>query len=595
LSFTVRQGLFRIPASREDIGGPMPFFSAAFLFACLNAPTVRIVEPLDLWAPESVAIQWNSFDDTKLDEDSFGVPVLLSDGNAPSGRGRIDVLRRSEGKWVWTGTARYSSAWTIRQSDDEQRIIVRFEKWPCYFAGDLPAKSFGPLRLKRMKNVTISDGSTADVVAFYSSWEESPRQLGRGEHVFRGVPASEAIVCATVGLACSCNAVTDLQTVVRMEVSATATSRVLKLESQASDELHALARGRVAIRPVNVEMSVKRAGPWAAVELGAGAPSWGDIVIDRASPELALERVAGSALMAPPEFFAVAARPQRGLIVRPRTGKDATPLEDHGAMLVVFGAASEAGTSEIPLAIATPAEDGAFRLPTLASDTYRLKVMSSNCAPDVVPATLTVGVPGDVIFRSGPRVTGHVSRLSGGAAIEPVRIEVAAEQTKGNAAGADLLDGIRFATAGDDGSFSVVLGLPGRYLIRAQWGAARAERTFEIAKTMADVDLGGIVLSSGLSLHGFVRGCANGEAILIAVPSLSNPAASLDELLRAPVDADGRFVVQGLTVGQWSVLFRCAGVVVTPTPEVITLADTDVVLDFRIPPPSGDASKTERQ
>jgi hypothetical protein len=572
----------------------MPFFSAAFLFACLNAPTVRIVEPIEVWAPESVATQWSSFDDTNRAEDRGGVPILLSDGDAPSGRGRFDVLRRSEGKWVWTGTARYSSAWTLRQTDDEQRIIVRFEKWPCYFVGDLPAKGSGPLRLKRMKNVTISDDSTADAVAFYSSREESPRQLGRGEHEFRGVPASEAIICATVGLACSCNVVTDLQTIVRMEVSATATSRVLHLEPQASDELHALARGRVTIRPVNVEVSVKRAGPWAAVELGAGTPSWGDIVIDRASPELALERVAGSALMAPPEFFAVASRPQRGLIVRARIGKDAAPLDDRDAMLVVFAGASEASNSEIPLATATPAEDGAFRLPTLASDTYRLKAMSSNCAPDVVTATLTVGVPGDVVFRTGPRVTGHVARLSGGRATEPVRIQVAAEQTKGNAAGADLLDGIRFATAGDDGSFSLVLGLPGHYLLRAQWGAARAERTFEIAKTMADVDLGGIVLSSGPSLHGFVRGCANGEAILIAVPNLSNPAASLDELLRAPVDADGRFVVRGLTVGQWSVLFRCSGVVVTPTPEVITLADTDVVLDFHLPPPSGDASKTKR-
>jgi hypothetical protein len=110
-----------------------------------------------------------------------------------------------------------------------------------------------------------------------------------------------------------------------------------------------------------------------------------------------------------------------------------------------------------------------------------------------------------------------------------------------------------------------------------RWGASTAERHFVLESS--DIDLGDIVLQRQATLHGQIAGCQSGEAIALPVPDLSK-APVFDES-RASIDADGRFFIDGLSPGQWSVLIRCQGTSIITTPQAVTVPDHgDLVIQF---------------
>ncbi len=148
-----------------------------------------------------------------------------------------------------------------------------------------------------------------------------------------------------------------------------------------------------------------------------------------------------------------------------------------------------------------------------------------------------------------------------------------------------MLDAVRFTTARENGDFKMTLSAPGRYRLLARWGSASKEREFEIARDSKIIDLGDIVLESGSTLRGSMPPCANGEVMVASLPDTSKPMMMrLDEPRRAPADANGRFIIEGLHPGTWAIRATCRGALVSLVPEVIVIPEQgDAIVDLSAP------------
>lgn len=186
-----------------------------------------------------------------------------------------------------------------------------------------------------------------------------------------------------------------------------------------------------------------------------------------------------------------------------------------------------------------------------------------------------------MVFPSGPTVHGHIIRTSG-SATSAASVEVGPIESAKDAAQSDLVDRTRFANADESGAFHIVISRPGKYRLHATWGSAAADRDFDIDDK--DVDLGDVPLAGAASLRGSIANCRDGDAAVIAVPDLSKaPGPGFGNVQRGAIDTSGRFIVDGLTPGRWSVVIRCAGVITPASPEVVVVPRSgDVVIDFVI-------------
>lgn len=548
----------------------IPFLLTLLLSNLGVTPDLQLTdEPFAVSAPRTEVEGWTRF--VGLQPLTTGaIAIRCQDVPvAPGVRGRVDILQRDGKRWTWLATYQYGPELAIPQADFDRGVLVRFEGSPIYLWNQVPARMPGPIVLKRFRNVSI-DAPPAATLSLYVASEQSPRTLVNGR--FRLVPVATALACATAAIESRCIEVGPMSEKVALSFGSGDDARVLLVEPQAEDRFSVIAKGNVAIRPRNVGGSIAQVLPWVVISLSQKGISWSDVLIDRSGRDLALERLQGSSLVPPPAFTEVRARHERGLLIRPYVGTHREPLSDPSALLLVFAADDGTLFSQVPLVTSSPEHDGNFHLSTLAPGTYVLKLLSSAATTERLTVSAMVGVPLDVVFPSGPTVRGRVVRASGGSPTDPVTIEIGIDGPFQQALkSGDLMDTMRSATADENGNFSVVIAQAGRYRLRARWGSATAERVFEIAPSTTDVDLGDIALKSGTALHGTVPGCHGGQATAIVVPDLSKPPTF--DTLAALIDVDGRFLIQGLLPGRWSVLIQCEGKPVKTAPQVVTIPE----------------------
>ena len=429
-------------------------------------------------------------------------------------------------------------------------------------------------------------GATADSsLLLYLSSENTARTTT--DPVMRFVPREPALACASTASDSHCAVVPAESTSVAFDDVIGKATRVLRVEPQHDDQYDVLTEGRVRVVAKVVPSRVAQAGPWVAITLPDQRFGWDRVVVQRTGARFATERFAPGTLPPIPAFTVIASRPDRGVLVRAFAGKDKRPIADPSSRLAVFPHA-DGGASTIPMAFIGPDADGHFPLPALGAGDYSLKLVSSDVTGELVRVSAMPGVTLDVVFPTGPTVTGRLIRTGGGNATDAAMVEVAAAITFMEALRAgDITDQIRATVADEQGQFRVVMAAPGKYRVSARWGVATAEREFEITRKMSDVDLGDIALRTGSTLRGTLQGCVDGKMSLIPTPDLktSRLSSGTGEIRHATLDAQGHFLIEGLSAGSFGVVAECARTVTPVTPDVVVIPEIgDTVLEFKLTP-----------
>jgi hypothetical protein len=496
----------------------------------------------------------------------------------------MDVFLRLEDEWRLSNSYGHvaGTPLTLEQSELRRAVLLRFEQGDFYYWGELPS-GHDSARLDRFKNVTFDPAQRSGQVVIYSPELDTPRVVSAHSGVVRTVHFIDLIFCRVGGSAETCTLLPGNATTIVFPPVGFPT-RVLRVPPEFEPQFAAKAAGRFAIHPKAVAVMAQRVPRWIALQLPKSDHQWSDIVVD-ITGEFAATRVEGASLPDPPGFFEVHPSIQHGVTVRAHPGEIGRQIEDTSAVLMVFPAGASEVSQEVPLMTASPGRSGQFSLPELGEGEYQFKLLSTSVTADRKAASVAPGTTLDLVFNTGPAVTGRVSLTSGGASTDPVMIEIVpaipvAEALHDRA----LADKMRMTKADQDGRFRVVLAGPGKYHLRARWGSASAEREFELGKDGGDVDVGDIPLQSGSSLHGVLNPCVGGEIAVIPVPDLSRSfTTAVGEIRHAPVQPGGRFVVSGLTRGQWSVTARCASGWIELAPSVISVPESgDVVATFAV-------------
>ena len=554
---------------------------AALLLAA--AVMVPIDEPIALVAPPAVAKEWDSFD--RLPVSEIGVRTVTIDGVVPPGPGRIDVLRRESQRWVWESRLTYERDVRLAAADYDRGVLLRFPGMSSYFWAEARARSSAPVALRSFKNVAFTGAAEDASLLLYLSSEDMPRTAAGSTTRF--VPLEPALACASSASGSDCAVVSVGASSVAFEDVTGKATRVLRVEPQHDDRYEVLTEGRVRVVARIVPARVAQAGPWVAITLSDARFGWERAVVQRTGAQFATERLAPGTLPPVPAFTAIASRLDRGVVVRAFAGREKRPVADPASRLAVFPHADGVASS-IPMAFIAPDVDGHFHLAALGAGDYSLKLVSSDVTGELVRVSAMPGVTLDVVFPTGPAVTGRLIRTAGGNATDAATVEVAAAITFMEALQAgDITDQIRATVADDQGQFRVVMPVPGKYRVSARWGVASAEREFEITTKMSDVDLGEIVLRTGSTLRGTLQGCVDGAISLIPAPDLkmSRLSSGTGEVRHAMLDAHGQFVIEGLPPGSFGVVAECARAVTPVTPDVVAIPEIgDTVLEFKLSP-----------
>ena len=559
----------------------------AVLLALLTAllpqvELVRVTHPLELIVPKAAVSSWDSFDSLAPAPANARVSLLV--GGAPPTRGRVDVFLRLEDQWRLSNTYGYitGTPLTLEQSQRRRAVLLRFEQGAFYYWGELQS-GHDSARLERFKNVTFDAAQRTGQVVIYSPDRDIPRVVSAHSGVVRAVQFIDLIFCRVGGSGETCTLLPANATTIVFPPIGFPT-RVLRVPPEFEAQFAAKAASRFAIQPKAATVTTQRVPRWIALQLPNSDHQWSDIVVD-ITGEFAATRVEGASLPDPPGVFEVHPDIQHGVSVRAHPGEIGRQVEDTSAVLMVFPAGASQVSQEVPLMTASIDRTGQFSLPQLGEGEYQFKLLSTSATAEPKVASVTPGATLDLLFNTGPAVTGRVSLTSGGISADPVMIEIVpaipiSEALHDRA----LADKMRMTKADQDGRFRVVLGGPGKYHLRARWGSASAEREFELSKDAGDVDVGDIALQSGSSLHGVLSPCIGGEIAVIPVPDLSRSfTTAVGEIRHARVQPDGHFVVSGLTRGQWSVTARCASGWIELAPSIIQVPESgDVVATFAV-------------
>lgn len=558
---------------------------ALLLFViAMSSPTtgrLRIEHPFRVEAPPQVVSRWESFEE--LQPGPVGAPVrILAPVEVQKNPGRVDVLRRQGKSWIWSSAYVYVPTLSLSSTDFDRGVLLRFESSPFFLWGEIPAYSTQAVTLTALKRLTIRGADPAARLVLYSSAEAKPRTAAAFENAFEFVPVAPALVCAVSTTASQCVEAAERDTEIVLAARSGDMVRVLRVRAQAEDRLDVLTPGQTAVRPKRVATTLGHASPWVSIAIEDARISWDRVVIDRSGAEFAQERLEGSSLLPPPEFSEINSNEDHGVLVHPWVGSRIHPLSDPSALLLVFPNPDSAVSSRVPLIMASPDPMGDFNLPGLGSGDYVLKLLSSVALSRPVRISAVSGVPLDVVFPSGPVVSGRIVRGSGGTPTDPVIVEVTLATTFQNALQAgDIIDKIHVAEADDNGNFKIVLGASGQYRLRARWGVAIGERDFSIDKALSDVSVGEIVLVRGATLRGYISHCAAGEAALIPLPTDLKLTSGVGEVRRAPIDPQGRFTIEGLSAGRRSVFVKCGEAPIPVSPEIVIVpSDGEIVIEF---------------
>ncbi|HYC59803.1 MAG TPA: hypothetical protein VEK79_09575 [Thermoanaerobaculia bacterium] len=557
---------------------------AALLAAVVSgAVLVPIEQPIALVAPPAVAKEWNSFNDLPASEG--GSRAVTTDGTVPAGSGRIDVLRRESQRWVWESRLAYESDVRLAETHYDRGILLRFPGVSSYFWAEARASSTAPIALRPFRNVMFTGADADSSLLLYLPSEDAPR--ASVEPMMRFVPLEHALACASNVSGSDCAVVPAEAASVSFDDVSGKETRVLRVEPQHDDRYDVLTEGRVRVVAKVVPAPVAQAGPWVAITLDEERLGWDRVVVQRTGGQFATERATTSTLAPIPAFTVLTSRRERGVRFRAFAGKEKRPVADPASRLAVFPQ-KDGVASTIPLAFIGPDTDGHFDLPSLGAGDYSLKLVSSDVTGELVRVTAMTGVTLDVVFPTGPAVTGRLIRTAGGNANDAATVEVAAAITFMEALRAgDITDRIRAAVADEQGQFRVVMAAPGKYRVSARWGVAAAEREFEITRKMSDVDLGDIVLRTGSTLRGTLQGCVDGTMSLIPTPDLktSRLSSGIGEIRHATLDAHGQFLIEGLSKGGYGVVAECAKAITPVSPDVIAIPEVgDTVVEFKLAP-----------
>ncbi|MDP9192357.1 MAG: hypothetical protein M3P06_11720 [Acidobacteriota bacterium] len=537
-------------------------------FTILAGTTVEIHEPVSLIASDVIARGWLSFAGLPPTVDG-PLTTLAFESEPPAERARADVLVRRSGRWHVISSAMLTSDRRVAVPRDERAaLLVRFERTPAIYAWADAERMDDRVVLKLARNVRVEPIPEGAVEAILFASEAIP--LTRDDEVLRAVPLVGGLFC--VGEACALGSSSADAITLRAKDN----TRVLRTAGDAN-EVQVLVPGRLELLPIAVATSIVRSGAWSAVALPAGV-AWDDVVVDIFS-DGAKQRLNGAGLLPLPLWTDVHVVAEKGVVVRPLIGPEKLAHGDAAAMLYVFPA--EAGDGlKIPLATAK-LEDGAFKLPEIGLGRYRLKLFSPEATGEPVTASLTPGVPADVVFARGPVIRGRVVRRGGGSPDDSISIEIIRQTVVADASA--IADWMRNADAELDGSFRIMLTASGPYRLRARWGTAQGEVDFEVKDLKKDVDLGEISLAAGASLRGTLPGCTDGELRMTPLPDLTKPmTVPFFDYRRIPVAANGTFMAEGLSRGEWVISARCGGAAIEVSPSLVAIPDSGIVfLDLR--------------
>ena len=208
----------------------------------------------------------------------------------------------------------------------------------------------------------------------------------------------------------------------------------------------------------------------------------------------------------------------------------------------------------------TPAEvtdaKGRFELLGLEPGTYRLVVRHQKFAPTVVNDITVAGqvdAQTDVILGRGVPITG---RLLDGAA-RPARGRIRVVRLDGRDP-PSALDDVLSAEADSDGRFRLGPIPPGEHALTITTRGFAPKRVEAHVSEARGVDLGDILLETGLAIRGRVKD-RSGQLVVDASIQAFQPWPLFEQKVETRSEADGSFVLAGLNPGTYRVSIVAPG------------------------------------
>jgi hypothetical protein len=554
----------------------MSLVSVLVASAALGDQTV-LGYPIPLILPTPVAQRWGDVEQLSeyaRQSDNRGTLVKIQ-RPLRAEHARVDVFDRVERGCQWSAVFHVPSDGELRLPDTGKPRCILVRNGVLYGFAVVPETS-KDVTIDAVRDVGPLEGDR-DYVMFVPD-EAQPRWPGR-DRCFVAVPAAESVLlCEWRATALeTCSVVDPLQPHPSgNSVSSSYGVRVVR--SVGDSQVDAWTEGRSVMMPAKQPVRSIEVRGWKVLSVDA---AWQRVVVDWGAAGRATVRSTGIELPPLPSFRTIALVPTTGIAVRPLVGKEQDRIVEPEARLALFlDRADVAG--RIAVAVVKGDEEGVFRAERLAGGEYRMKLVSALAADDVVRAQLGEETT-EVRFPSGPVVRGRVVLRSTTATTALPVIRVVPAVAGDDGASRDPAALIREVLTRNDGQFRVALAA-GRYVLRATWSGAIAERAFELREGAQELDLGQIELGRATTLHGSIAGCEGGEIRMIPLPSSETRQTAIPFFdVRRTVVRDGRFEFETMWAGEWLASAVCAGTRYLLTPRTVLIpeaADGELFVQF---------------
>ena len=230
-----------------------------------------------------------------------------------------------------------------------------------------------------------------------------------------------------------------------------------------------------------------------------------------------------------------------------------------------------------PSSFATAGADGRFELTGLAGGSYRLVARHPERPPTWISGVVVergAEVDVEIVISRGGVVSGRLVAAEDKPVAGRVLLQEADDRPVPR-----LLEDLLIADAGPDGRFRLTLP-PGSHALGVL-APGYGPKRLDVDVGAKPVDLGDVLLDPGLVIRGRVRersGLPVPDAVLLAQPARPTMMA-MDWPLEARSEADGAFVIGGLTAGTYGVHVRVPGYGEKTQPFDAGTEKADFVLD----------------
>lgn len=234
-------------------------------------------------------------------------------------------------------------------------------------------------------------------------------------------------------------------------------------------------------------------------------------------------------------------------------------------------------------------ESGAFVIGDLPTGRFRLKASHPDFAEETVPvASVKEGETTrvEIALKKGRAISGVVKDAATSAPVEGASVTISADRD----AKAGMLEkmlasmgrtGAGSATSDPAGKWEIANVAPGEYrLLAAHKDYAASESKPVTVKPDADAADIELILSGGARVHGAVKDAAGKAATGASVTAISE-----NGMAHADADANGRYALEHLAPGTWTVSVAAgkgAGGDAGSTKPVSVAAGDDIALDFTL-------------